>query len=175
MTADALKVIDPYLDACNVDLKSFRDEFYKEVCRGHLEPVLASIRLMKELGIWVEITTLIIPHRNDREEELTDMARFIAEVDVDIPWHLNRFHPDYKLTDTPSTPVETLRGASAIGRQAGLRHIYIGNVLGESAETRCHHCRNVLIRREGFSVTQDLTQDSRCPKCGEPLAGVFRR
>jgi len=175
MTPDALKVIDPYLDACNVDLKSFRDEFYKEVCRGHLEPVLASIRLMKELGIWVEITTLIIPGQNDDEEELTDMARFIAEVDLNIPWHLSRFHPDYQLTDTRSTALETLQKASAIGKQAGLRHIYVGNVVGESGNIRCHGCQRVLVRRHGFSVTQDGIHDSRCPSCGEPVAGVFRR
>jgi pyruvate formate lyase activating enzyme len=175
MTPEALEVIDPYLDACNVDLKSFRDEFYREVCRGHLEPVLASIRLMKKLGIWIEITTLLIPGQNDDEDELIDLTHFIADVDVNIPWHISRFHPDYQLTDTPSTPIKTLRKASAIGKQAGLRHIYIGNVFEESADIRCHQCQKVLVRRHGFSVTVDVTQDSRCPNCGEPLAGVFGR
>jgi pyruvate formate lyase activating enzyme len=173
MTQEAIEAIGPYLDACNVDLKSFRAEFYREVCRGDLEPVLASVRFMKKLGLWVEITTLLIPFQNDDEKELTEIALFIAGVDANIPWHISRFHPDYRLTDVPSTPIEILRKAAAIGRNAGLRHIYIGNVLGERADTRCANCHNLLIRRYGLSVTEDLTNDSRCPKCGEQLAGVF--
>ena len=173
MTAEALETINPYLDACNVDLKSFREEFYKEICHGHLEPVLDSIRLMKRLNIWVEITTLVVPDQNDDEEELTNIARFIADVDLNIPWHLSRFHPDYEFTESRPTPLEVLRKAYSIGKKAGLRYIYVGNVLGESADMLCPNCQKVLIRRHGFFVEDNRVQGSRCPDCGEALPGVF--
>ena len=174
MTSEALETINPYLDACNVDLKSFREEFYKEFCRAQLEPVLDSIRLMKKLNIWVEITTLIIPGENDGEEELSQIARFIAELDPDIPWHISRFHPNYEFTDRYATPIDTLRKAFSIGKKEGLRYIYIGNVLGESEDTSCPHCGHVLIQRQGFFVASQKVKDSRCSFCGQPIAGVFR-
>ena len=174
MTSEALESINPYLDACNVDLKSFREEFYKDFCRAHLEPVLESIRLMKKLHIWVEITTLIIPGENDGEEELSQIARFIAELDPDIPWHISRFHPNYEFTDRYATPIDTLRKAFSIGKKEGLRYIYIGNVLGESEDTSCPHCGHVLIQRQGFFVASQKVKDSRCSFCGQPIAGVFR-
>lgn len=173
MTPEALETINPYLDACNVDLKSFNDKFYEEICKAHLEPVCASIRLMKTLGIWVEITTLIIPGQNDSDEELTQIARFIVDVDPDIPWHISRFHPDYKFTQTSATPVETLRKAYAIGKKEGLRYIYIGNVLGESEDTRCPNCNTSLIQRIGFYITKSQIADEKCSLCGHPIAGVF--
>jgi len=152
MTPEALEAINPYLDACNVDLKSFSDKFYQEMCKAHLEPVCVSIRLMKTLGIWVEITTLIIPGKNDSDEELTEIARFIVDVDPDIPWHISRFHPDFNFTETSATPVETLRKAYSIGKNEGLRYIYIGNVLGESEDTLCPNCGESLIQRTGFTI-----------------------
>jgi len=173
MTAEALELIRPYLDAASVELKAFRDETYRNVCGARLEPVLATIRGMRAAGIWVEVTTLVIPGLNDEAGELAAMAGFIASVDPDIPWHISRFHPDYEYTEAPETPVSTLRAAAEEGRRAGLRHIYVGNVTGESENTSCPVCRTVLIRRRGFSVVANVLQDSRCPKCGTPLAGRF--
>lgn len=173
MTAEALETINPYLDACNVDLKSFREEFYKEICKGHLQPVLDSIRLMKKLNIWVEVTTLVVPDENDGEEELRNIARFIAETDPEIPWHISRFHPNYKYTDTRATPLETLRNACSIGRKEGLRYIYVGNVLGESEDTLCPSCGRTLVQRHGFSISDYKVKDSACSFCGEHVAGVF--
>ena len=104
MTPEALESVAPYLDACNVDLKSFQEEFYQKVCHGRLQPVLDSIRHMKYLGIWVEVATLVVPGKNDDINELRDIARFIAKTDVDIPWHISRFHPDYRFTGAEATP-----------------------------------------------------------------------
>jgi pyruvate formate lyase activating enzyme len=173
MTAEALEAVRPALDAANVDLKAFRDETYKEVCGARLEPVLDSIRRMKALGIWVEVTTLVVPGLNDGTEELEAIAGFIASVDPDIPWHVSRFHPDYEYTDAPATPVSTLRAAAEAGRRQGLRYIYVGNVPGESEDTSCRVCGAVLIRRRGFAVIANLLVDSRCPTCGTVLPGRF--
>jgi len=173
MRLEALETIKPFLDACNVDLKAFSEDFYKEMCGAHLQPVLDSIRLMKEMGIWVELTTLLIPGRNDSKEELTQITRFIRELDPNIPWHVSRFHPDYKYTDSYPTSIESLRLAYSIGKEEGLRFIYIGNVLGESEGTECPKCRNLLIRRHGFHVSEIKIQDAKCPFCDTLIPGVF--
>ncbi len=128
MASEAISLIRPYLDAANIDLKSFSEEFYRKICGAHLEPVLDSIRLMKEAGIWIEITTLVIPGKNDSPKELKNLAAFIAGVSKDIPWHISRFHPDYKFLDYPPTSIEILEEAQEIGKKAGLKHIYLGNV-----------------------------------------------
>jgi pyruvate formate lyase activating enzyme len=174
MTAEALELIRPVLDAANVDLKAFSDETYRRVCGARLEPVLDSIRRMKALGVWVEVTTLVVPGLNDGDDELAAIARFIASVDPDIPWHVSRFHPDYEYTQAPATPLERLRAAAAAGRREGLRHIYVGNVPGETEDTVCPVCGTVLIRRRGFAVLANVLRDARCPSCGTPLAGRFR-
>lgn len=173
MTEEALQTIRPYLDAANVDLKAFREEAYKKVCGARLEPVLDSIRRMKEFGIWVEVTTLVVPDLNDTEEELRAIARFIAGVSPDIPWHVSRFHPDYKYTDARPTPVATLKKALSLGLEAGLRYVYIGNVWGESEDTQCPQCHRTILRRNGFFVEENRIQDGRCPHCGATIAGVF--
>ena len=173
MTPEALETVNPYLDACNVDLKSFREDFYRKMCGAHLEPVLESIRLMRKLDIWVEVTTLIIPGQNDSEGELTDIARFIADVDPVIPWHISRFHPDYEYTSAPPTPPETLRRAFRIGRREGLKHIYIGNIMGESEDTSCSSCGKRLIERSGFAVSRNQLEGGRCRFCGQAVAGLF--
>jgi len=173
MTGEALETIKPYLDAANVDLKFFREESYQKICKARLQPVLESISKMRELGIWVEVTTLVIPGLNDSEEELRDIARFLASVDRDIPWHLSRFHPDYEYLDKQATPVATLRKARDIGKSEGLRYIYLGNVWGEGEDTYCPNCGQLLISREGFWVKSNLIKDGRCPKCGYKIAGVF--
>lgn len=173
MTAEALEALRPSLDAANVDLKAFRDETYRKVCGSRLEPVLDSIRRMKELGIWVEVTTLVVPGLNDGPAELEAIARFIASVDPDIPWHISRFHPDYEYTEAPATPVATLRAAADAGRGEGLRYIYVGNVPGESEDTACATCGAALIRRRGFAVVANALAGSRCPRCGTALPGRF--
>ena len=173
MTAEALEAIQPTLDAANVDLKAFRDETYKKTCGARLEPVLDTIRRMKTLGIWVEVTTLVVPGLNDSPGELEAIARFIASVDPDIPWHISRFHPDYEYTQAPATPVPTLRAAADAGRREGLRYIYVGNVPGESEDTRCRTCGTVLVRRQGFTVAANVLVNSRCPSCGTTLPGRF--
>ncbi|MGM0428630.1 MAG: AmmeMemoRadiSam system radical SAM enzyme, partial [Thermodesulfobacteriota bacterium] len=166
MTKEALETISGYLDAANVDLKSFNNEFYKTVCQGRLKPVLNSIRTMKDMGIWVEVTTLIIPDQNDGDEELNNIAGFIAGVSPDIPWHISRFHPGYQYKDAYPTPAETLRKAYDIGKEAGLRFIYIGNLPGEERDTLCPSCETTVIRRGGYFASENRLKGSQCPECG---------
>lgn len=128
ISKEPLKEIAPYLDAANVDLKSFRDEYYKKICKARLQPVLDTISLMNELGIWLEVTTLFVPGENDAEKEMHDIAEFIAGVSREIPWHISRFYPQYNYSDASPTPVETLHRAEKIGREHGIRHIHLGNV-----------------------------------------------
>lgn len=161
------------IDAANVDLKSFSDEFYRKVCGGRLEPVLEAIKLMWEKKIWVEVTTLIVPEQNDSEKELEQIAKFLADISKDISWHISRFHPDYKMTDVEPTPIETLHGAVEIGKKAGLNYIYVGNVLDDPNEhTYCPKCGKVVIKRFGYQ-TENLLKKARCPFCGFKIPGVF--
>jgi pyruvate formate lyase activating enzyme len=161
-----------FLDAANVDLKSFSAEFYRRHCQGSLEAVLRSIERMLERGIWVEVTTLVIPGRNDSDDELRAIARFLAALSKDLPWHLSRFHPDYRATDLPHTPEERLLSARRIGMAEGLRYVYVGNVWTEEGEsTRCHSCGTLLVRRMGFHADPRGVKDGKCRKCGAPMAG----
>jgi pyruvate formate lyase activating enzyme len=174
ITPEALKQISPYLDAANIDLKSFSDDFYSKRCGAYLQPVLDSIRLYKSLGIWTEITTLIIPTLNDSEEELRKIAKFISEVDENTPWHISQFYPTYKLMDLPRTPVETLRKARQIGHEAGLKYVYEGNVPGEDGEnTYCPKCKKLLIRRFRYSINENKIKNSKCSYCGAEIDGVY--
>ena len=173
ITPEALREIKPYLHAANIDLKGYTDEFYKKICGARLQPVLDSIRLYQELGIWIEITTLVIPGHNDSDEELNGIARFIRSVGENIPWHVSRFHPTYKLTDQPITPLKTLKRAREIGFDAGLRYVYEGNIPGEGEDTLCWSCRKTLIKRIGFSVLENMIKDGKCGYCGAPIAGVW--
>lgn len=174
MTAEMLEAFYPYLDAANVDLKAFRDEFYRQQCGARLQPVLDTLRLMKREGIWVEVTTLVIPGLNDDPGELRELAGFIAqELGVDTPWHVSRFHPMYKMMDRGSTPVQTLERAWAIGKEAGLRYVYIGNVWGAKEEhTYCWNCGKRVIGRVGFSVQERHVRDGKCEYCGAAIDGV---
>ncbi len=174
MTPAALEMVAPYLDAANVDLKAFSDDFYKTQCSARLEPVKETLRQMKARDILVEVTTLLIPDLNDDPEELAALAAFIAqELGPETPWHISRFHPTYRLTDRDPTPVSSLRRAHEIGESAGLRYIYMGNVLGQGGEnTHCHHCRNLLVERSGFTVRQNAIRNDGCPKCGTPVYGI---
>ena len=173
MTKEALMMIKPYLDAANVDLKFFREKSYRKVCAGSLEPVLDSIRLMREMGIWVEVTTLVVPGENDSPEEIGDIAEFIAGVDKDIPWHLSRFHPDYKFTDHQVTPETTLKSAQEMGNKADLHYIYAGNVYGWGNDTYCRACKKLLIKREGFDVLENNLKQGKCGRCDAVIPGVF--
>jgi pyruvate formate lyase activating enzyme len=173
MTQEAIEMIKPYLDAANVDLKFFREDSYKKICAGALEPVLDSIRLMKKSGIWVEVTTLIVPGENDSGEELSGIAGFIASVDKDMPWHVSRFHPDYKFTDHGATPEAALKKAQEIGKNAGLTYIYAGNVYGWGNDTICPNCHKTLIKREVFSVLEYNIKGNTCSFCNTVIPGVF--
>lgn len=174
MTAETIETIAPYLAAANVDLKSFRDAFYKKYCGARLDPVLESLKKMKDLGIWVEITTLLIPGLNDSDEELRNIARFIAGLGRATPWHISRFHPQYKMRNLPVTPLDSLHRAVQIGRETGLKYVYSGNVPGDDGEnTRCFHCGKLLIERYGFQVVNLNLKDKSCPHCGTGLEGVF--
>jgi pyruvate formate lyase activating enzyme len=172
---EPLRTIAPYLDAANIDLKGFRDGFYKRVCGAPLRPVLESIRLYKALGIWIELTTLLIPGRNDDEAELRELASFIrTDLGADVPWHISRFLPAYRMQAVPVTPMESLRRAERIGREAGLAHVYIGNVDVEGTEdTRCPGCKALLVRRAGLRMVENRLADGACPACRTPVAGVW--
>jgi pyruvate formate lyase activating enzyme len=174
ITSEALKKISPYLDAANIDLKSFKDNFYRKRCGARLKPVLDSIRLYKSLGIWIEITTLIIPTLNDSEEELRKIAELISEVGEDTPWHISQFYPTYKLITLPRTPVATLRKARKIGLEAGLKYVYEGNVPGENGEnTYCPNCEKLLIHRFGYQIIENKIKNSTCTYCGAKIDGLY--
>ncbi len=174
ITPEALAHIRPYLDAANIDLKGYSEKFYREVVHAMLAEVLDSIIEYKRLGIWIELTTLIIPNHNDSDADLSGIARFIADkVGVETPWHVTQFYPTFKLTDQPRTPVETLRRARQIGLDAGLRYVYEGNVPGEGGEnTYCPGCCEPLIRRYGYFIEENRIRDGKCPSCGTVIDGV---
>jgi len=171
---EAARLIAPYLDANNIDLKG-NDAFYKEICGARLQPVKDTIRLMHGLGIWVEVTTLIIPGHNDSEKDLIDIAEFIASVDAGIPWHVSQFYPTYKLLDKPRTPVATLRKARELGLSLGLKYVYEGNVPGQGGEnTYCPSCGKLLIKRFGYSILENHIRDGRCFSCATSLGGIWQ-
>ncbi|MCG8567225.1 MAG: AmmeMemoRadiSam system radical SAM enzyme [Desulfobacterales bacterium] len=164
-----------WLDAANVDLKAFSNSFYKQFCKATLAPVLENLEALKKGGVWLEVTTLVIPGLNDSVEELGALAAFIADrLGRETPWHLSRFHPCHDLTDRGPTPVDTLERAVEIGRRAGLDHVYLGNVPGSEFEhTHCPGCGTRVVRRRGY-LTQDHTKPGgRCPDCGETIPGLF--
>lgn len=173
MTQEALDAFHPFLDAANVDLKAATDDFYKRICGARVEPVRESIRAMRRLGVWVEVTTLIIPGLNDDQEGLREIARFLVSVGPEIPWHVSAFHPTYRLTDRPRTPVETLRKAREIGLREGLRFVYSGNVPGDEGEnTTCPGCGKRVVRRFGFRVLENRIRNGHCPECGTTVEGL---
>jgi pyruvate formate lyase activating enzyme len=173
MTPEMLDTFQPYLDAANVDLKAFRDETYRRYVGVRLQPVLDSLKRMKELGIWLEVTTLVIPGINDDPAELRDTAQFVcSELGPETPWHLSRFFPAYKMTDVPPTPTATLQRAQEIGLEAGLHYVYLGNVPTKE-DTLCHYCGQLLIRRAGYKILENHVQSNgHCPACGRPMEGI---
>ncbi len=175
MTSEVTRHLASVLDGINIDIKAFSNDFYKKICHARLQPVLDNVQLMHELGVWVEVTTLIIPGLNDSESELKNIARFIKNVSPDIPWHVSAFHPTYKLMDRPRTLVSTLRRARDIGLDAGLHYVYQGNMPNEGGEnTSCPSCSAELIRRFGFTLSKNTLQAGACPQCHEKIAGVWR-
>lgn len=173
--AEPLTAIHPWLHAANLDLKSFSDAFYRRVCKARLAPVLDTLKRMRSLGIWVEVTTLLIPGLNDDEGELRDIARFLRGLGEDVPWHVSAFHPTYKMTDRPRTPVKTLQRAWEIGREEGLLFVYTGNVPGDQGEnTICPDCGTCLIRRYGFQVLSMELEDGKCHRCKREIPGRMK-
>ncbi len=173
MTEEALEAFHPFLDAANVDLKAATDDFYKRICGARIEPVKASIRKMREMGVWVEVTTLLIPGLNDDPDGLREIARFLLSVGPEVPWHVSGFHPTYRLTDRTRTPVQTLRMAREIGLQEGLRYVYSGNVPGDDGEnSQCPGCGERLIRRFGFRILENRLRGGACPRCEEKMEGI---
>jgi len=163
----SLKATLPYLDAINIDLKSFSDSFYREICSSSIKPVLDSIKKIKKSNVWLEVTTLVIPTLNDSEEEIRSIARFLAKIDKDIPWHISRFFSSisYNLRDLPDTPKETIDIAYQIGKEEGLNYVYTGNVFDSSKEdTYCKKCSTLLIDRTGYLVNR-YDKEGRCRKC----------
>lgn len=174
MSKEAIDYAKPWLDGINIDLKAFSEDYYRDLCKAKLGPVLDTIRyIAKETDSWMEITTLIVPGKNDSEDELRSIAEFIAkEASVDVPWHISRFYPQYKMTDASPTNHEILDHAYDIGKEAGLRYVYMGNVPGARAEsTYCYRCGALLIERSGYQVLRNSIDDYRCPHCDAEIAG----
>jgi len=176
MTTEALDTISLYLDAANVDLKSFSNDYYRKNCGATLEPVLESLKHMKKLSIWVEVTTLVIPTLNDSEDELRQIAEFVLSLGAETPWHVSAFHPTYKLTNLPRTPVATLRKARQIGKDCGLRYVYCGNIPGDEGEnTYCYNCGKLLIKRYGYLIREYNIKEAKCYNCHAKIDGVGLR
>jgi len=175
-TREVLEFIRPYVVGYKIDLKTMQDKQYRKLGTP-LNRVLDTIKLAKEMGLWVEIVTLVIPGFNDSTEELMDAAHFIRSVSLDIPWHVTAFHPDYKMTDADFTPASTLLRAAEIGQEAGLHYVYAGNLPGSVKNyenTYCPKCSTVLVERYAYRISRDkLTGTGVCPKCGEKIAGIW--
>lgn len=174
-TPETIKEMAKFVEAANVDLKSFSEDFYRKICGARLEPVLETIKLMYKAGIWLEITTLVVPGQNDSDKELSQIAQFIAQIDKNIPWHISRFRPDFQMSDSFPTPLETLEKAYQIGKKAGLKYVYLGNVLTETGEnTYCPKCGSLAIKRFGYETEiLAVNKKGKCQKCGEDLKIIF--
>lgn len=177
-TRKAIDTIAPFLDGMNIDIKGYSQSFYKEICGASLKPVLDAIEYAHKKGIWVETTTLLIPGLNDSDEEIRSIAEFQAALDPLMPWHISAFHPMYKMQNVPRTPSSTLRRAYEIGKESGLKYVYVGNIDDEAREsTYCPGCKEMVIDRRGHIgqyVTNHLVDSDRCPVCATRIAGVFR-
>ncbi|MBF0450643.1 MAG: AmmeMemoRadiSam system radical SAM enzyme [Candidatus Magnetomorum sp.] len=171
MSEGAITMISPWLDAANIDLKAIDNAFYKNYCSARLQPVLDNLVRLKANGVFIEITTLMIPDLNDDPKKIKKSAKFIVrELGPDVPWHISRFHPTYHMKDRPATSVETLQTARKIGLDAGLRYVYTGNIPGDEGEsTFCHHCGKLLIERYGFTIQKNVLKDNMCPECQTPV------
>lgn len=176
-TPEVLEFLKPYLDFFKIDLKSFRQKSYQQF-GGKLQTVLDTVRMLYAMNIWIEVVTLLVPGMNDSDEELKDIARFLASVSPDIPWHVTAFHQDYRMTDPEPTPVRSLMRAAEAGKREGLRFVYTGNLPGmtENYEnTYCPSCNALLVERRGFQVLRNLLKNGCCPSCGCAIPGVWER
>jgi len=174
LTCEAVDFASDWLDGINIDLKAFSDDFYRCLCAARLQPVLDCIaHIARHTRIWMEITTLLLPGQNDSDEELRKLAGFlVSEAGPDVPWHISRFYPQYRYTESEATPLESMRRAEEIGTAAGLRYVYLGNVPGEKSEsTYCPGCGRMLIERMGYRIVANRIEDSKCPHCGMQIAG----
>jgi pyruvate formate lyase activating enzyme len=172
-TPEVLEYIEPWVDLFKLDLKSFSNKNYRRL-GGNLDAVLATIRQTHAMGLWVEIVTLTIPGYNDSNKELAQMAEFIAGVSVDIPWHVTAFHPDYKMNNVERTPAKTLLRARQLGKEAGLKYIYSGNLpgqVGDTENTFCPRCAEVVIERKGHHIFSNRLKNGACSQCHEPIPG----
>ena len=175
MTKEAIDLASGWLDAINIDLKSFSEDYYENLCRAKLQPVLDTIEyIAANTDIWMEITTLIVPGENDSEDELRSIAEFIVKrCGPDTPWHISRFYPQYHYTESVPTPTAVLQKAESIAKQAGLRYVYTGNVRSARGEnTYCQNCEKLLIKRQGFYVAANNIENGKCPDCQTKIAGV---
>jgi len=170
-----LRELCRYIDAANVDLKGFSEDFYAEYCNASLAPVLETLKILRKEGVWLEITNLIIPGANDDPRMIRDMCRWIVKnLGPDVPLHFSRFHPDYKLRDRPPTPVEALVKAKRIAEEEGIRYVFVGNVYVKGAgDTVCPKCGKVLVTRYGYHIRAMHIKDGKCAWCGAPVAGVW--
>lgn len=175
MSSEAASMMAEVVDAINIDIKAFSDSFYAETCGGSLQPVLDNVAFFRSAGVWVETTTLVIPGLNDSSEELSALARFIVSVDPNIVWHVSAFRPTYKMTDHHPTSSQVLVQARKIGLEAGLNHVYIGNVYdGGGEDTTCPSCSKTVIVRRGYSVHRNLVEGGCCPFCSGAISGVWQ-
>lgn len=175
MSRECLDELAPHIDAINVDLKCFTESFYKEISGARLQPVLDNLKYIKHtLGWWLEVTTLLIPGKNDSLKELDQLTSFLVkEIGTDTPWHISRFHPDYKMGNVPATNGDSLTAAYRMGREKGLKYVYIGNMPGmDMQHTICSRCGAQVINRSGFASTRPAIRDGKCEKCGETIHGI---
>lgn len=175
MSEQTINLMNGVIDAINVDIKGFTEEFYRKICSASLEKVLKTVKLLKKTGMWIEITTLLIPTLNDSMEQIKGIIEFVRdEIGKETPLHFTLFYPSYKLTNIPPTPIETAKKAREMALESGLKYVYTGNYPGDEGEnTYCYNCKNLLIKRYGFRVEKNLIEKGRCPYCGAKIDGVF--